>query len=688
IIGAYVFMGCSSLASVTLSESLTVITHDAFRSCALTSVNIPGSVTSIGKCAFRCCTGLTSLTISDGVTGIDAEAFEECKSLTAVTIPDSVTSIGEHAFASCSSLASVSLSEGITCLSRCAFIYSSSLTSVSIPDGVTSIGESAFEGCTSLTSVNIPGSVISIGNSAFYDCVALKTVNAEADVAVPALGNYVFYYYDNNATQSLIIPDIRIYVPLRAGDAYRNTWSDYADRIVESAALTEEDCYPLISGGANKVHVGFTAAVPEGTEIMDYGLLYYNSGNVIHTEHLTLNNVGVCGIKNAKYWDANITDNGYGVTCVGFATFRNQFGVEWTQYTGELGGKYSELNPVTLTRMDNKAVTSSGANKVFVGFTADIPKGCTLEDYGLIYYNSGNVITTPYLTLENVDICGIKKAANWSATITDIGFGVACVGFVQVRDKKGNVITHYTDELGNSVKEMAAVEKKVTLTKQANKAVVSGGKNKVYAGFDAALPDGYTVADYGLIYYNSGNVIHTEHLTLENVGVCGIQKAKYWGANITDNGYGVVCVGFVKVKAPNGYVTTLYTEELGNSFAAVSKAAAANAVTLTRRENKAVVSGGKNKVFVGFDANIAEGYSVEDYGLLYYNSGNVIHTEHLILKNEGVCGIRNAKYWSANITDNGYGVVCVGFVKVKDANGYVTTLYTGELGAKFAELTQ
>ena len=454
------------------------------------------------------------------------------------------------------------------------------------------------------------------------------------------------------------------------------------------AELTENQCHEVTGSTVPKVYVGFSAEILPGWQLEDYGILCYNSGNVIHTEHLTLDNVGVCGIRKINDWNAEIVDNGYGVTAVGFVTARDVTGKACTMYTGELGGEYAELKPVKLTRMDNKAVTSNGVNKVFVGFSAELPEGSTLEDYGLIYYNSGNVIHTEHLTLDNVGVCGIKKAKYWSANITDLGHGVVCVGFVKVKDKKGNVTTHYTEELGNSVAEMSAITKKVTLTKQANKAVASNGKNKVYCGFNANLPNGYTVEDYGLIYYNSGNVIHTEHLTLENVGVCGIQKAKYWGANITDIGYGVVCVGFVKVKAPNGYVTTVYTGELGGSFTAVSEAAAANAVTLTKQANKAVSSGGKNKVYCGFTANTAVGYTVEDYGLIYYNSGNVIHTEHLTLGNVGVCGIQNAKYWGANITDKGYGVACVGFVKVKDAYGYVTTLYTGELGAKYTDLSK
>ena len=42
---------------------------------SLTSVTIPNSVTSIGRCAFYGCTSLTSITIPDSVTSIGDEAF-------------------------------------------------------------------------------------------------------------------------------------------------------------------------------------------------------------------------------------------------------------------------------------------------------------------------------------------------------------------------------------------------------------------------------------------------------------------------------------------------------------------------------------------------------------------------------------------------------------------------------------
>jgi hypothetical protein len=59
------FSGCTSLASVTIPNSVTSIGSGAFRGCtSLISITIPNSVTSIGGYAFAY-TGLTSVTIPD-----------------------------------------------------------------------------------------------------------------------------------------------------------------------------------------------------------------------------------------------------------------------------------------------------------------------------------------------------------------------------------------------------------------------------------------------------------------------------------------------------------------------------------------------------------------------------------------------------------------------------------------------
>ena len=89
-------------ASVTydgVEYAVKRIVDEAFsNSKDLTSVTIPGSVTSIGKRAFWY-SGITSITIPDGVTSIEEQTVYCCDKLASVTIPDDVTIIGDYGFA-------------------------------------------------------------------------------------------------------------------------------------------------------------------------------------------------------------------------------------------------------------------------------------------------------------------------------------------------------------------------------------------------------------------------------------------------------------------------------------------------------------------------------------------------------------------------------------------------------------
>ena len=207
------FSDCRGLASVNIPNSVTSIGKIAFAKChGLTSVNIPGSVTSIGAGAFSGCGGLISLVVEkgnctydsrgdcnaiietitntliagcvntiipDSVTSIGAGAFSWRVGLTSVNIPDSVTSIGEWAFRGCRGLTSVNIPGSVTSIGKGALYGCLGLTSVNIPNSVTFIGESAFQNCSRLTSVNIPDSVTSIGKSAFIGCGSLTSLVIE-----------------------------------------------------------------------------------------------------------------------------------------------------------------------------------------------------------------------------------------------------------------------------------------------------------------------------------------------------------------------------------------------------------------------------------------------------------------------------------------------------------------------------
>ena len=216
------FLGCTSLESVTISDSVEEIDEGAFSGCtSLKSVTISGSVKKIDEGAFSDCTSLTSVTIADGVKEISGGswnywtdslskgAFEGCTSLAKVSIPGSMEEIGERAFAGCMSLevyfggtmaqwralkgsnkisaSFVRCSDshiGIEGIPRSLKIDGTWVTGYTgvvpaelvIPEGVTAIGNNAFKYCTSLTSVSIPSSVTEIGYNAFKNCASLENV--------------------------------------------------------------------------------------------------------------------------------------------------------------------------------------------------------------------------------------------------------------------------------------------------------------------------------------------------------------------------------------------------------------------------------------------------------------------------------------------------------------------------------
>lgn len=114
-------------------------------------------VTTIGHAAFFN-SAVTSVTIPDSVTSISDDAFVNCPQLTNISIPNSVTHIGISAFHSCRSLKSITLPSSLSTISEALFLGCSQLTTIHIPVSVTSIENDAFADCPSLMTVTYPGS--------------------------------------------------------------------------------------------------------------------------------------------------------------------------------------------------------------------------------------------------------------------------------------------------------------------------------------------------------------------------------------------------------------------------------------------------------------------------------------------------------------------------------------------------
>jgi len=181
--------------ALNIPDGVTTIQGYSCRSCHITSVSIPNTVTYIGSYAFSFCTYLPVIFIPASVTQIKSDVFQACYSLYAIhvdsnnanyasidgvlynkaitslicypgqkaesafIIPASVTIIEKDAFFNADILTSVTIGNSVTTIKGVAFGYCNSLASVTIGSSVTTIEVGAFSYCFSLTSITFLGLV-------------------------------------------------------------------------------------------------------------------------------------------------------------------------------------------------------------------------------------------------------------------------------------------------------------------------------------------------------------------------------------------------------------------------------------------------------------------------------------------------------------------------------------------------
>lgn len=146
---------------------VTAISVGAFYLSAITSIEIPNTVTSIGEMAFLGCTSLKSVKLSTGVAKIEKNAFGSCSALQEIQVAKDNPNF--------SSLNGVLYSKKQDTL----VIYPAAKTDAAyiIPSGVTSVAMYAFSENPYLETLTIPNSLIKVGDSAFYNCKNLRAVS-------------------------------------------------------------------------------------------------------------------------------------------------------------------------------------------------------------------------------------------------------------------------------------------------------------------------------------------------------------------------------------------------------------------------------------------------------------------------------------------------------------------------------
>lgn len=174
-LGANAFENCNIAEAVLKAEFISRIPQTA-----LQTVSITGG--AIGENAFKNCAALDAVKLNNGVTQIGDGAFSGC-AITELDIPSSVTSIGQKVFVGCNALNGVTVDannenyyvdNGILYRSQNSFrdiVFAPVSLSgkVAITINVRSVFDGAFYGCDKITSLDI-GKVSSIGEDAFYGC--------------------------------------------------------------------------------------------------------------------------------------------------------------------------------------------------------------------------------------------------------------------------------------------------------------------------------------------------------------------------------------------------------------------------------------------------------------------------------------------------------------------------------------
>ncbi|MBE6686503.1 MAG: hypothetical protein E7591_04640 [Ruminococcaceae bacterium] len=255
----------SYIKSVVVEEGVTHMGAYAFVGCTnLESVSIPKSVKSMGYLGFNNTPALKSIYITDmeawcKITRVDGtpmssssyssqyDLYLDGELVTDLVIPDTVTFIENHSFWQISSIKTVVIPNSVTKIEKSAFSYCKSLTDVKIGHSVKTIDVFAFSNCTSLSTVFIPKSVTSIETYVFSIGSSTDASTQNKNVTIQCFENSTAHTYAKNkgfnyellSTHSFT--DYTYFDATCTEDAYEIAYCDYGcgttDIIVKESAL-------------------------------------------------------------------------------------------------------------------------------------------------------------------------------------------------------------------------------------------------------------------------------------------------------------------------------------------------------------------------------------------------------------------------------------------------------------------
>ena len=182
-VGKLMFYFLKNLEEVCLPEGLVTIGEEAFTGCSFTKINYPSTLTTIKDEAFSWCDGSFSVEIPDTVTSMGKEVFYACGRIKSVKWSNRLTYIPEGTFTSCSSVEEIILPDNVKRIGNSAFGGCSKVKELTLGNSVTEIGEGAFSGMRALEKINFNSDILTVKAKAFRNCFSLKSITLPDSVA-------------------------------------------------------------------------------------------------------------------------------------------------------------------------------------------------------------------------------------------------------------------------------------------------------------------------------------------------------------------------------------------------------------------------------------------------------------------------------------------------------------------------
>ena len=226
----------------TIDFTVTSIADSAFFSCTeLTSIDLPTSISVIGKESFRYCALLKSIELPN-ITNVPYKAFMNCHKLESVDISN-VTTIDKYALYNCNSLKSINIPNVIT-IGVLAFYYCA-FDTIDLPK-VETIGANAFNFCKNLKSINMP-KVKTLEEGAFRMC-NFTSLNLPAKL--DSIGGYALSY--NSGLKYITIDEANENFAVRDNVLYDKDFTKLIQYPIgqEAKSISVPNTVTIIGGGA------------------------------------------------------------------------------------------------------------------------------------------------------------------------------------------------------------------------------------------------------------------------------------------------------------------------------------------------------------------------------------------------------------------------------------------------------